>query len=156
MHLYELTQEMNDLLEAEEVEESALARVFGDIQAKGENICKFLATVGADIEAFKAEEKRIQARRKAMENRVEYIREYLKVNMESLGIDTLKAGTFTVKLQVNPPALVVDDENQIPTKYFTIIPAHTELNKAEVKDALKSGEAIPGAHLEQGRSVRIR
>ena len=48
------------------------------------------------------------------------------------------------------------DENEIPICYLTFVPARYEVDKDAVKTALKAGEEVPGAHLEQGRSLRIR
>lgn len=157
MKLYELTEEMNNLMNSEEeVTETALQKVFGDIQVKAQSICQFITVLESDAEAFKAEEKRIAERRKAMENRAKQIKEYVKMNMQALSIPEIKAGTFTLKLQDNPPAVEVLNESAIPARFFTIIPETKQLDKKRVADAIKAGESIEGARLTRGQSLRIK
>jgi len=155
MKLYELTTEMLELMDSEDCEETALAKVFGDIEAKAQSICQFTKTLEGDIAAFKAEEERISARRKAMENTLKKVRDYVLENMERLEIDTLKAGTFTVALQNSPPAVEIEDETLIPAKYYDIIPQSLKLDKNKLKEDLKNGE-IPGCHLKKSKHIRIR
>jgi hypothetical protein len=68
----------------------------------------------------------------------------------------VEAGTYKVKIQKNPARVVVDAEQNIPPRFFTVIPETTQLDKKAVAEALKKGEVIVGAHLEQGTSLRIR
>lgn len=155
-HLYELATEMEELLEAEEVSEGALQVVFGDIQKKSENICQFLAVLDAEVNTYKAEEERLANRRKAMENRGKQIKEYFKQNMQRLGIDKINAGTFKVALQNSPSSLVVEDAENIPAEFIDIIPERKEVNKTRLKEALKNGQTIKGAFLNQDQHIRIR
>lgn len=153
--LYKLTQEMEELLDDENADCTAIERVFGDIQKKGESICQFMTSLRGDIELYKAEEKRIAARRKAMENNLEGMKTYLTENMTRLQLDKIKAGTFTIALE-GSQFVVVDDEQAIPPRFFTIIPETKQLNKVGLKAAIKNGEDIKGAHLEKGKHIRIR
>lgn len=154
-HLYELTQEMEQLMDSEEVTEDALVAIFGDIQKKAANICQFITCLESDVEAFKAEEKRLADRRRGMENKAKQIKEYLKENMLRLGIDKINAGTFKVALQNSPPSLVVEDVEALPAEYIDIIPARKEVNKPKLKEALKNGK-VEGAFLLQDQHIRIR
>lgn len=156
-NLYELTREMEELMDAEDTDEQALARVFGDIQTKSESICRFMRVIESDITAFKAEEERLNARRKSMENKLASIKGYLKESMIRLGIDKIPAGTFKISLQNNSqPSLVIEDGAEIPADCKIVIPAHEEIDKGLVKIKLKAGEEIKGAYLVQDQHVRIR
>jgi hypothetical protein len=39
---------------------------------------------------------------------------------------------------------------------MTLIPERLEINNAALKDALKTGEFVTGAHLENGESLQIK
>lgn len=120
------------------------------------NIAKFMKSMDSDIEIIKTEEKRLADRRKAINNRKEGIKGYIKEQMELAKIDKVKTPIFTVAIQNNPAALEITDEKKIPDRFFNIIPEHLELNNAILKDALKAGENIEGAKLTHGTSLRIR
>lgn len=154
--LYKLTQEMEELLDDENADCTAIEKVFGDIQKKGESICQFMTTLSGDIELYKAEERRIAARRKALENNLEWMKTYLTENMTRLQLDKIKAGTFTITLQDTTPSVVVDDEQAIPPRFFVIIPETKQLDKRMLSAAIKNGEDIQGPHLEQKKTIRIR
>ena len=126
------------------------------IEEKALNISKWMANLNSEADAYENEIKRLTDHKRAADNKVKWLKQYLQTCMETAGLQKIKAGTFSLTLQKNPPKLIVDDEKAIPASYLTIIPEHTEVNKAELKDALKNGNEIPGARLECGTSLRIR
>lgn len=156
MSLYKLSDEMERLLEDETTDETALQRVFGDIQKSAQSLCQHMANLDGEIDMFKAEEARLADRRKAIENRQAQLKQYLKDGMERLSIDKLKAGTFTIDLQDSPPSVEVTDESKVPARFFVTIPETHKLDKKEVSSAIKKGEAVPGCELKQGKHIRIR
>ena len=82
--------------EGDEEIANALAEITaGQIESKAENWCHFLAMVEGQVEQFKAEEKRIAAARKVMENKIERSREYIKEALIHANIDKLTAGRLT-------------------------------------------------------------
>jgi len=155
--LYELTQEMEDLMDAEVCDETALERVFGNIQLKAQNICQFVRVLESEAAMYQAEVDRLAAHAKARENRVKQIKEYLKMNMERLGTDKIPAGTFKIALQNNSqPALEADNENEAPNEYIDIIPEQRIPAKDRIKEALQAGKEVKGWWLKRGKHVRIR
>ena len=125
------------------------------LEEKAGNIAALTDTLDNFIALCDSEEKRIKARKSAAKNKVKWFNEYVKYGMMAAGIKKIDCGTRTFTLQNNPPKLVVDDETAIPGKYFIIIPETMQVDKAEIKKALKDGD-VPGVHLEQGQSVRKR
>ena len=123
---------------------------------KAENLVKVIRSLEASAEALKTEKIRLQDRQKAVENNVKNLKEYLQFNMETLGKDKVRTELFNLNIQNNPPRLVVDDEKEIPKAYWEEQPA--KLNKKMLLEDLKSSNNIDfkGAHIEQGRGLRIR
>lgn len=146
---------MSGLMDQENVTDDDLQRVFGQIAEKASNIAQYVAVLDGQVDIFKAEEKRLSERRKAIENHQKRIKEYIKLNMESLGIDSLDAGTFKITLANNPEALEISDESAIPAEYI-ITETKQYPDNARIKSDLKAGKEISGARLTRGRSVRIR
>jgi hypothetical protein len=157
LSLYEMTNEMLEVLEAEEVDEALMEAAFGNIVAKESRIAFFIKDIEASADAHKAEEKRLSDRRKAMENKVKQLKGYIQLCMERLGMDAVQTGTFKLAIQNNPPALDRYDESApLPAEFTVIIPEQIQPDNAKIKDALKIGVEVPGYRLTQGRSLRIR
>jgi hypothetical protein len=163
LNLYELTtvyQQIFETLLDEEANldtlEDTLQAIEGAIEVKAENMGKFVNMLKADEAAIEAEVERLMKRKKARQNRVQRIKDYLQSQMELIGKDKITTPIMTISLQNNPPALEIEDEMQIPAQYMVLVPEHYTVDKAKVKDALKSGQEVPGAKLTQGRSLRIR
>lgn len=163
-NVYEISKGFDtiwSLLEDEAIEDEALEDAFqnlkDDMADKFENCCKYITNENADIEAMKAEEKRIAERRKAKENAIERLKNVMQMALNKAGEKKLPCGTFTVSLQSNPASVVMDEPyiENIPEKYLKALdPA---IDKAKIKEDLKNGVDLEGiAHLERSESLRIR
>ena len=155
MKLYEISGELLKVIEAEEFDEESLNDLVISFEKKAGGIVSFNESMQTFIDYCKTEEKRIAAKRKAVENRGKSLMSYLKTCMESAGMMEMVVGTKTLKIQNNPPSVVIDDEAFIPACFYTVIPATSQLNKADLKAALKKGE-VNGAHTEQGTRLVVK
>jgi len=81
---------------------------------------------------------------------------YIKAQLEAIGVQKLKAGTFTLALQNNPPSVVIHDPTLIPAAYLTIIPQTTQVDKKAIAAAIKAGKEVAGATISQGTRLAIR
>lgn len=135
---------------------NALTTIEGAIEVKAGNIANLIKSLEAEAEVIKAEEKRLAQRRKVRENASDNVKQYLKFAMEQMGVDKIKTPTRTISIQMNPPAVYISNEDEIPGKFLTLIPEHYEVNKKLISEALKAGEDVKGAELSRGRSLRIR
>lgn len=156
--LYTLTNEFTRMMEIEDDEEMELAllEIGGAIEQKVENVCKVLKMIGGTAEQFKAEEERIKAARKALENRAERLKNYMKDSLLFADINKVSAGTFKVSISPSPGSVVIDDLAVVPPQFVIVIPEQYQPDKAQIKEAIKAGEAVPGVHIEAGYTLRIR
>lgn len=159
MRLYEYTQDYLNLLDlADEIEPEVLIDTLQAIQesieVKAENIAKLVRSFEADAKTIKAEEERLAAKRKTLENQVNYLKKYLFEQLESMDIQKIKRPLFTIGIQANPPGVDVIDERLIPHDYW--IPVSPKLNKTSILQHLKTGETVPGCKIKQTRGIRIR
>ena len=149
--------EVANLAEDPEVPDEAvkdtLDAIEGELQLKAENIAYVLGNQDGDIAAVDMEIKRLQDRKRVMQNAQSRLKEYLKFNMEATGITKISCPLFTITLAKGRDSVVVDDENALPGEYIvtTIRP-----DKRALLQALKEGP-VDGAHLEKsGPSLRIK
>jgi len=155
MKLYEITGAIHDLekmledgLPPEQIEES-LSDIAGDFDTKAKDILFVLANMDGEIEKFRSEEARLKERRLTAEKQKARLVNYLRYNMEQVGISTIQNGVMTAKLS-KPRAIVeVLDESEIPEQYLSI-KTSVSVDKKELLKALKENQ-VPGAVLGESK-----
>jgi hypothetical protein len=167
-NLYQLTEQyrkfnefIENALDSDNVTEDdlqvyieTLEAIQDSIENKVENIAKFLKNIEGDIAAYKAEEERLQKKRKYLENKLKGLKEYTQSVLEMNGFEKIKAGTFNVRLQKNPPSVEVIDEKKIPVQYREPQPDKI-LTKLILED-LKAGKVVEGARIaDEKKHLRI-
>ena len=136
--------------------EECLQAIETDITVKCENGIGLIRSLENLRDGMKTEAQRLTERQRVIDNRIRSIKEWYQRNLDAMGKSKVETMRGTMAVQNNPPSLKVTDAEQIPICYLTLVPARYEVDKDAVKTALKAGEEVPGAHLEQGRSLRIR
>lgn len=164
MNLYELTDQLRELLEMMEDPDVDVDAVLDtadavemDFNDKADGYAKIIGMVNADVTAIDAEEKRLAARKNAMKNKVAGMKAHLQSAMEATGKTKFKTALFSFGIQNNPPSVVMDETDvyKLPEEFVKY--KEPEADKKAIMEALKRGEDLTGvAHLEQGQSLRIR
>lgn len=126
----------------------------GEIEDKADGYAMVMKDLDGQVAAIKKEEERLAARRRTIENRVEYMKSKLQEMMTVTGKTKFKTPLFSFGIQKNPASVVIDDESKVPAGYW--IPQQPKLDKASLKDWLKEGNECEWAHLAQSESLRIR
>ena len=161
MKLYELTAEYKNILDLIEVDDSeglklALEQLDGEIETKVENSVKVIKSIEGDILALKEEEKRLAGRRKALENKVSSMKEYIEHNLNFIDDKKVKTTLFTVAMQNNKKSVNILNEEVIPEEYIKTVTT-TNIDKVALYEAMeKQGLEIDGVELVQTQSLRIR
>ena len=117
---------------------------------KIENTALFIKNLKAEAEMIQAEENRLKARRKACENRAEWLINYLTYNLSG---ETFKSPRVAVSYR-KTKSLNVSDIWKVPPKYISFpdpIP-----DKRAITAAIKAGEKIEGAELVENMSMIVR
>ena len=162
--LYELSQDyrqaMAELTDPElelppEVIADTLEGLQGSVEDKAINIAKFFRNLEAVTDAIKQAEARMAQRRKTMEARIAWLKDYLKQNLEGCGIQKIESPWFVLAVQNNPWAVEISDEDAIPAKYKEKV-VTLKLDKLAIKKALEEGKKVPGARLTRGTRLSIR
>lgn len=162
MKIYEIPGALRELLDnldpdpdTGEVDGEALA-AYAEYNAaaaeKLEGTACYCRELLAESEAIKAEEERLAKRRKALENKSERLKNYLMPALEAMG-GKVKGIMASVRIGKSQ-AVTVFDIDALPDT-FKHVKTTIDPDKVALKKALKSGEVIPGAALEDRQSVVI-
>ena len=165
MTLYELTSDYLNLLELAEdpdIDEQAfldtLEGIEGALEDKADNYAKIMRMLEADTKGIKAEEDRLSARRKTIENNIKRMKQSLQYAMEATGKTKFKTQLFSFNVQNNPASVVMDEPyiSNIPERFLKY--KDPEIDRKAIKDAIKAGDedAMAIAHMEQTKGLRIR
>lgn len=166
--LNEITQAYSDLLlqidDAEGVvDDDILAELDGaefDLADKVERCLSLAQSMAATARAEKDRAAKVLDHARAMENASSRLLEWVKVNLEAVGLTKIEAGTYTAKIAKVGPSANVDDmvfmlwaQEQGRDDLITVKPAPDPApNKREILAALKRGDEIKGAELITGRT----
>lgn len=156
MTLYEIDRQILNAIEygcdpetGEIIDAAALDALEMAKEEKTENIILLIKDLTAENKAISEEEQALAKRRRAGENRVEWLKNYLMASLDGEKFKTPRCSASYRKTA----AVSIIDESAIPSEY---IRTKTEPNKMAIKDALKAGETIPGATLEDRVSLIIK
>jgi len=163
MKLHEITEQHRELMALAESDQDMAQAVAdtmesldGSFNDKALSLMGVVSNMDADVQAIKSEIERLTNRKKAIENRQQGMREYLKSNMEASQIKKILCPLFTITLVNGRDIVRIDDESKIPTDYLNIETVVSPMKK-EILAALKEGEKIDGATLvKSDKSIRIK
>ena len=163
-NLYELSNDYIKLLELleegeldPEMLEEAMQYTKEELSIKFENYCKVIRNIENNIAGLKAEEDRMSARRKAMENNIKAMKTRMLDAMVTTDTKKIDGELFTISRQKNPASVVMDVNyiEDVPEKY--LIEQDPKIDKKKLAEDLKAGVELDGiAHLEQGEGIRIK
>lgn len=180
LRLYELGSAVHALAElmeeGEEGWQAILDELTENFQDKVINCAKLIKTWEAEEEVYKTEIARLQAHMKAAQHRQEWMKGYLKANMEEAGVDHVKGDVVDIRLQESPLSVNVPDNMAVPHAYLrgtvllpwvtitqlgllaiaenTVMP--TVDKKAILKEFQTTETIPPGVTIEHGKHIRIR
>ncbi len=106
----------------------------------------------ADAERFKAEKDAFAKKQKEAEARAERFKERIKEAMMLTNQQKVDTGLFKLSLR-KTESVTVFDISKLSDEFLKV---KVEPNKAEIKKAIKNGQAVLGASLTEGRSVIVK
>ena len=164
--LYELAAGFNALFDLVldesmdlELLEEGLQSIECEIEEKCANGIALIKSLEAYAEAYSKEQKRFEAQRQMLENRIRRIKEWYRQNLDAMGKTKVptRYGVMSVQKNGGRQLLKIDDAALIPETYLITVSEHKDVNREALYEALSGGEEVPSAHLEtRGRSLRIK
>lgn len=152
--LYKLTTEFMALLalgDSDDPEEQkafmdTLEGLVGEIEVKTDSYAVVIAELKAQQEKVKTEVKRLTAIEKAIGNNIDRMKGRIKETMEAMGKTEIKTDLHTFKIQNNGGVQPLRITGEVPDNFKRVV---LENDNDKIRDALKAGEDLPFAHLEE-------
>lgn len=153
MKLYEIDEqiaqcfdgETGEILDAERFDALAMER-----DSKIENAALFYKNLMADAEAYKAEKQAFAEREQAARRKAESLKNWLDYALAGKGFITARCAiSFRASERV-----VIDDLSRIDKCYLKF--AEPTADKTAIKNAIKDGAEILGAHIEAARNITVK
>lgn len=154
--LYELTGQYLEIYNMELDEETKLDTLDSidwetEYETKVENYIKVMKNIDADVEARKAEIKRLTELNKADEKKKDHLKDTLSTSMNMTGHERVDTPLFKVSFRKSQAVEV--DEAVLPEAYKV---ATWKPDKKRLKEDLKNGLEIIGANLVERKNLSIR
>lgn len=163
--LYKLTERYNaieELLDSEiegiskEDVVASLGNIKDDIEEKISSIGKLVLELKSQAESIKAEEDRLSKRKSGVIGRMEWLKSYLLVEMQTTNILKVKRDVITVSVQNSPPSAEVANLELIPIEFIRIIPEKREADKKAIIEHFKdTGEIVAGVDVVTNRKYIV-
>jgi hypothetical protein len=154
MKLYEIAEQYQSIQSLAESEDATMVlavadtmeAIEGDFKDKAQAVVAASMNISADIAAIDAQIKRLQDKKKSIQSRVDWLRNYLKRNMDATGITKISCPLFSATLAAPGKKVEITDETKIPDKYVRVKTV-VDPDIPAILMALKEGADIPGAML---------
>lgn len=153
--LEEAIVEVNKMAEENEGEvPDDWSKFLDDIQMERDkkllDVSRYIKTLNAKSEAIKNEEKNLKAKRASLENASERLISYVEKYINKG--EKIEDSNTTLSWRKSE-RVIVDSESNVPDK-FCVVERKAQL--AAIKTAIKTGEEVPGAHVEQFLNLQIK
>lgn len=148
--LVEVDEETGELVGKEQLE-----TLVKQSQDKIVDTARYLRTRQFDLIAMEEVKKSLEARIKAEKKRQEWLNNCLLDAMQFMGIQKITSADISLKLAKKPASVLVEDESLIPEDYIRT-KVEKSVDKTLIKDALKTGQNIPGVKLVEGFRLSIK
>ena len=161
MTLYEINEQIlacldedtGEIINPEQLDALQLAK-----DEKLENIGLYIKNLTSEIEAIRSEEKALAERRKAKENKVERLTDYLAWALDGQAFETARMSVKYTKSK----ALEVTDQELLTYYLENMGFEHClkyslpEVKKAEVTKLMKEGVDVPAVQLVERQSLKVK
>lgn len=122
-------------------------------RAKVDAFAQFVRIESARAEALKVEAARLASKARTAANRISFLKERYLDAMQRNGLTNVRGQVYALSVRATD-VVTITNETILPERFVvektTIMP-----DKMAIKDALKKGEAIPGAILDKSYSLRV-
>jgi len=159
LKLYELSESMNQVAymmeDGVEGLEGVLETIDVSFQQKAEGIIKLRHSKLTEAETIDNEINRLKLRADKLKKDGEWLREYVEREMRNANMLEIKSALFKIKLNMTPPRVEILNQNDIPKQYIrtTLVVAP---DKTAMKEALKSGQDVPGVEMRQDLKLSVK
>lgn len=160
--LYQLTADLQAVasrLEELELDAETIRDTLDGYADEFENKVVSIASLIRNIESTAASIKEAEAgmalRRKRMEARAEWLRQYVIDNMKAIGKEEVSCPLFAIKVKTNATSVVIAEGSCLPSR-FVVEKVVVSPDKKALKAALELGEVVDGVSLVRSNTLSIK
>lgn len=153
--------ETGEVYEDEESLAKAIDECQMDLETKLENLGLYIKNLSADIEMFKKEEEKLKERRKSAERKIDGLKKYLDGYLSAVypnEDDKAKWKMKTARVQIGfrkSTTVEVPDITKLAKKFIKK-KVEESADKVAIKEALKAGEKVKGAYLQDNINLSVK
>jgi len=139
-----------------------LSGIEGEFTAKAENIGVYIKQLKVEKEAIDEEIKSLRKRSASKERQLGSLKDYLIDCMDEMKLSKIDEPRAKISIRNNAESAQIPDENafidwaQTHDRDDLLTYHKPDISKTAVKNAIKSGDDIPGATVGRSRSVIVR
>lgn len=128
----------------------------GALDERLENLAKMVRNLEAADSGVLRTMESLSARHEALQRAIGRGRQMILDVMQHAQREKLTTALFSIAIRKNPPAVVIDAEQDLPDEFLQYHEAPPPTpNKKAIAAALKAGVPVPGAHCEQAVRLEI-
>lgn len=162
LNLYQITQEINDLLDMVIQDGGEITDASSDLERqvqvllenKIEGCVHYLERLEDSVKLADEKAKALIEYKKKQQNKIERFKEYIGFCLEKSGKESFESDMYKVKFRKPVKTLNITDENSIPVE-FTTVKTTVSIDKRAVLKALKDGVTVDGAEMVEGKKSLI-
>ena len=149
-------QQLADLNLDEQTVSDTLESLGGDLEVKAQAVGHMVRAMEADAAAIQQWAKDAQERARTVQARADRLREYLSANLLACEVQKVSGPGISLSFRKSS-AVVIDEPGLIPATFMRQPePPPPAPDKTAIKDAIKAGGEVPGAHIEVRDNLMIR
>ena len=160
MKLWDITtgiKELELMLEQEEITEEEMKDMMDvisvEMEDKMESVIGYMLSLKDDMEQIKSNIQRLSEMKRSKDRALERMKKYVKSNMEKLDKKKIETSIGSVSLRKTTKVIVDEEKIDFSFKTRKVV---WSVNKTEIKKAIKSGEKVEGAYIEENKSLSIK
>lgn len=125
-----------------------------DLDDKLEACGKWIKGRKALINSMRVEEQAMRRRREVEERKLERMKDYVMRTVLKKPGQRFECGSCSMGVRKSS-RVVIDDEAMLPEQFVTVTERRSP-SKSAIRDAIRLGEEVPGAHIDDAVSLTVR
>lgn len=165
MTLYEIDNEIRTFLdslmdavdengELVDIDPARLDELQAERERKLENIACYIKNLLAEADAIKAEEKALKERRERAENKADRLKRVLSESLLGSGENGFSTAKCAVSFRKSE-TVVISNQDLLDENYLAQEITYKPM-KTEIKKAIKAGQEVRGAFLQENQNIQIK
>lgn len=157
--LYNITDRFVDLMNRDDLTEEEFTELGNELalnlQNKATNIVGYNFTLEQNKNTLKQEIERLQGIYTTIELKQEKFKQYVKENMEKLGIEKIETPLGNLTIKKNPASVEIVNKDLVNEQYIKTKEVKS-IDKNKIKEELKLGLDVQGCLLKESTRLEIK